>query len=189
MPRSSTGRKRPGVGFARLRIRPLQRKPHARLATSHHWMLDGRNQLPPRPGHTTREPQRGADLEENVGVRRHPVILRPARLSLATDPDTAPRHVGLGPPNVQAFIRRASRMADKTSWTKPLASMTYGDCIVGTAWLEVGTAVVRAPFGVSDGRSVGRARSGMESTRAGARPSRGGHRRDREDRTGRGHAL
>src|SRR5438876_9740885 len=30
--------------------------------------------------------------------------------------------------NVQAFIRRASSMADKTSWTKPLARMTYGDC-------------------------------------------------------------
>src|SRR5437870_3359631 len=32
--------------------------------------------------------------------------------------------------NVQAFIRRAPRMADKTSWTKPLAPMTYGDSIV-----------------------------------------------------------
>jgi hypothetical protein len=30
-------------------------------------------------------------------------------------------------------------MADKTSWTKPLARMTYGDSIVGMAWLEAGT--------------------------------------------------
>ena len=30
-------------------------------------------------------------------------------------------------------------MADKTSWTKPLARMANGDCIVGTAWLEAGT--------------------------------------------------
>ena len=42
-------------------------------------------------------------------------------------------------PNVQAFIRRASSMADKTSWTKPLARMTYGDSIVGEARLEAGT--------------------------------------------------
>src|SRR3990172_5706578 len=42
-------------------------------------------------------------------------------------------------PNVQAFIRRASSMADKTSWTKPLARMAYGDSIVKTAWLEART--------------------------------------------------
>src|SRR5712691_6794938 len=41
--------------------------------------------------------------------------------------------------NVQAFIRRASRMADKTSWTKPLARMTYGDSIVGPGRREAGT--------------------------------------------------
>src|SRR5437588_492840 len=37
------------------------------------------------------------------------------------------------PSTVQDFIRRASRMADKTSWTEPRARMTYGDSIVGTA--------------------------------------------------------
>jgi hypothetical protein len=42
-------------------------------------------------------------------------------------------------PNVQAFIRRASSMADKTSWTKPLACMTYGDSIVGRARVSLGT--------------------------------------------------
>jgi hypothetical protein len=42
-------------------------------------------------------------------------------------------------PNVQAFIRRAPRMADKTSWTKPLARMTYGDSIVAAGGLEAGT--------------------------------------------------
>src|SRR5712691_5211323 len=41
--------------------------------------------------------------------------------------------------NVQAFIRRAPRMADKTSWTKPLARMTYGDSIVGRGRREAGT--------------------------------------------------
>src|SRR5712692_4115533 len=30
-------------------------------------------------------------------------------------------------------------MADKTSWTKPLACMTYGDSIVGTERREAGT--------------------------------------------------
>ena len=29
-------------------------------------------------------------------------------------------------------------MADKTSWTKPLARMMYGDSIVASEWLEVG---------------------------------------------------
>jgi hypothetical protein len=48
-------------------------------------------------------------------------------------------------PNVQAFIRRASSMADKTSWTKPLACMTYGDSIVGGAREEGQT---RAGLGV-----------------------------------------
>src|SRR2546422_4263336 len=42
-------------------------------------------------------------------------------------------------PNVQAFIRRAASMADKTSWTKPLACMTYGDSIAGTVALAAGT--------------------------------------------------
>src|SRR3972149_2085134 len=41
--------------------------------------------------------------------------------------------------NVQAFIRRASSMADKTSWTKPRAPMTYGDSIATPARLEAGT--------------------------------------------------
>src|SRR5438876_105416 len=41
--------------------------------------------------------------------------------------------------NVQAFIRRAPSMADKTSSTKPLACMTYDDSNVGTAWLAAGT--------------------------------------------------
>src|SRR5262245_12317609 len=45
----------------------------------------------------------------------------------------------IGLPNVQAFIRRASSMADKTSWTKPLACVAYGDSSVETAGLEVGT--------------------------------------------------
>src|SRR5207302_3524591 len=55
--------------------------------------------------------------------------------------------------NVQAFIRRASSMTDKTSWTKPLACMAYGDSIVGTAWLEAGTAA-----GAASDRRLRRAR-------------------------------
>src|SRR3989442_11159911 len=42
--------------------------------------------------------------------------------------------------NVQAFIRRASRMADKTSWTKPRTGMTYWDSIVGGARLAARTS-------------------------------------------------
>jgi hypothetical protein len=39
-------------------------------------------------------------------------------------------------------------MADKTSWTKPLAHMTYGDSIVARGRLEAGAA--------SEGADVGR---------------------------------
>jgi hypothetical protein len=39
-------------------------------------------------------------------------------------------------------------MADKTSWTKPLARMTYGDCIATGGRLEAGAA--------SEGTDVGR---------------------------------
>lgn len=35
-------------------------------------MLHGRNRLPPGPGYTNREPQRGGDLEKDVGPRHHP---------------------------------------------------------------------------------------------------------------------
>src|SRR3989442_14178967 len=76
------------------------------------------------------------------------------------------------PTNVQAFIRRAWSMADKTSWTKPLACMAYGDSIVGTAWLEAGTAA----RGASDRRLVRRARTGMEPTRRCATVARSGDR-------------
>src|SRR2546422_3246066 len=48
------------------------------------------------------------------------------------------RDGALQPANVQAFIRRAPRMADKTSWTKPRAPMTYGDSIVAAGGLEAG---------------------------------------------------
>src|SRR5262245_6196646 len=41
-------------------------------------------------------------------------------------------------PNVQDFIRRASRMADKPSWTKPRPRMKYGDSIAVGARLEEG---------------------------------------------------
>src|SRR5947207_12084896 len=50
--------------------------------------------------------------------------------------------------NVQAFIRCASSTADKTSWTKPLARMTYGDCIATGGQLEAREA--------SEGTGVGR---------------------------------
>src|SRR5437899_10829250 len=52
---------------------------------------------------------------------------------------TLDRHDVSLPSNVPAFIRRASSMADKTSWTKPLTGMAYGDSIVGTESLEAGT--------------------------------------------------
>jgi len=38
-------------------------------------------------------------------------------------------------------------MADKTSWTKPLAPMVYGDSIVGTTRLEGGTVGGRGRSG------------------------------------------
>ena len=73
------------------------------------------------------------------------------------------------PDNVQAFIRRASSMADKTSWTKPLACMTYGDSIVG------GGARSRANAGGgggAEGRGRGRgSRAARESS--GCHPARG----------------
>src|SRR5438132_7639220 len=53
--------------------------------------------------------------------------------------------------NDQAFIRRASRMADKTSWTKPLAPMTYGDSIVRTTSRDAVSAR-RASGGRDQGR-------------------------------------
>src|SRR3972149_6505493 len=99
--------------------------------------------------------------------------------------------------NVQAFIRRASSMADKTSWTKPRAPMTYGDSIATPARLEAGTVGDagggqdrRPPFagasapgdGVPDG--VGDASPGPRAMRAqrtgvaagGGRPGAGGGR-------------
>src|SRR3989304_1853682 len=92
--------------------------------------------------------------------------------------------------NVQAFIRRASSMADKTSWTKPRAPMTYGDSIATPARLEAGTVGEagggqdrRPPFagasapgdGVPDG--VGDASPGpraMRAQRTGVAAGRGG---------------
>src|SRR2546422_11070053 len=54
--------------------------------------------------------------------------------------------------NVQAFIRRAARMADKTSWTKPLAPMTYGDSIVIGARSAGETRAGRASGGAAGRR-------------------------------------
>src|SRR5262249_8330180 len=48
--------------------------------------------------------------------------------------------------NVQAFIRRAPRMADKTSWTKPRARMTYGDSIVEAGGLTAGIGTAAGPW-------------------------------------------
>jgi hypothetical protein len=43
-------------------------------------------------------------------------------------------------PNVQAFIRRAPRTADRTSWTKSRVRMSYGNSIVAAGeQLEAGT--------------------------------------------------
>jgi len=52
----------------------------------------------------------------------------------------------LNPPNVQASIRRAPRMADKTSWTKPRARMTYGDSIVEAGGLTAGIGAAAGPW-------------------------------------------
>ena len=71
--------------------------------------------------------------------------------------------------NVQAFIRRASRMADKTSWTKPLAPMVYGDSIVGTARLGAGAV------GGGDGWRAGRPPGGgVSAVRDGAHGAHAG---------------
>jgi hypothetical protein len=74
--------------------------------------------------------------------------------------------------NVQAFIRRASSMADKTSWTTPLACMAYGDSIARRAARAVGT--------VGEGRHGVSIRSAWLQTAArprdvhGSRPGPGG---------------
>src|SRR4029450_5984534 len=84
-------------------------------------------------------------------------------------------------------------MADKTSWTKPLARMAYGGCLVGTAWLEArtgggagGPQGSRSPCGGAsalrdgaheDGRAVSRwPISTSAQSRAWSRPA--GGRRD-----------
>lgn len=65
--------------------------------------------------------------------------------------------------NAQAFVRGAPRTADKTSWTKPLGPMAYGDSIVGEARgagpRGRGRAVCRAPapsVGAEDRAGAGR---------------------------------
>ncbi len=65
-------------------------------------------------------------------------------------------------------------MADKTSGTKPLALMTYGDSIVETAWLEARTVGGEAAPRLSDRRPLARApgEGATESVRgASPRPS------------------
>src|SRR6266545_4132903 len=85
--------------------------------------------------------------------------------------------------NVQAFIRRASGTADKTSWTKPLARMAYGDSIVKTGRLEVG-----AGGGAGGGRGTGAPVPGVSALRAevreGVGDARAGRRSARAQRTG-----
>jgi len=69
--------------------------------------------------------------------------------------------------NVQAVIRRASSMADKTSWTKPLARMAYGDCIAGGWQLEGGSRGQRPAGAPATGgdRSTGRGGGGAAARR------------------------
>ena len=74
-------------------------------------------------------------------------------------------------------------MADKTSWTKPLARMPYGDCIARTASLEAGTG------GAAGGRREPRppfagARAPGEEVPAGAGEAPAGPRSTRAQRKG-----
>src|SRR3990170_7495711 len=62
--------------------------------------------------------------------------------------------------NIQAFIRRASSMADKTSWTKPLARMAYGDCIAGGRQLKGGSRGQRPVGAPPTGGDRGAGRGG-----------------------------
>src|SRR3989304_8244140 len=63
-------------------------------------------------------------------------------------------------PNVQAFTRCASSMADKTSWTKPLARMAYGDCIAGGRQLKGGSRGQRPVGAPPTGGDRGAGRGG-----------------------------
>src|SRR3989304_3652446 len=63
-------------------------------------------------------------------------------------------------PNVQAFIRRASSMADKTSGTNPLARMAYGDCIAGGRQLKGGSRGQRPVGAPPTGGDRGAGRGG-----------------------------
>jgi hypothetical protein len=60
-------------------------------------------------------------------------------------------------------------MADKPSWTKPLARMTYGDCIVGAARLEAGPG-----GGAGGGRGKRPGPAGLSALRYGSRADRRG---------------
>src|SRR6266542_1533981 len=85
--------------------------------------------------------------------------------------------------NVQAFIRRASGTADKTSCSINPARMAYGDSIVKTGRLEVG-----AGGGAGGGRGTGAPVTGVSALRAevreGVGDARAGRRSARAQRTG-----